>query len=202
MPTIHPELAADTMRLAQLTAGVATEPIIVHDARGDGFSRTVNRGWKQAQGDAMILNDDIEWFAYNWLDTLQRALYSEGGYGLAGPSGKSSTKPMCYGWPGQSGLEVVDHLPFWCVLVKQAVVDRIGHLDEAFIHYGSDNYYCKQAAAAGYASVWVRDVFLKHTHHGSGLILKWKEHDDQIWAAKKRSLRSSTYTSPSVRAVR
>lgn len=189
IPTVQPDLAEDTARLAQLTAGVETEIAIVHDKHSDGFSHTVNRGWKQAQGDVMILNDDIEYFQYNWLNTLHRALYSDPSYGIVGPSGKSSTKPMCYGWAGQGGLEVVDHLPFWCVLVRRDVVDRIGYLDEAFIHYGSDNYYCKLAAKAGYKTVWVRDVFLKHTHHGSGLIFEWKEHDDLVWASKRRLLR-------------
>ena len=189
IPTVQPELAADTARLAALTAGCETEAIIVHDKKRDGFSHTVNRGWKQAQGDAMILNDDIEWFQYGWLHTLRRSLYSDPSFGIVGPSGKSSTKPMCYGWAGQSGLQEVDHLPFWCVLVKRALVEQIGYLDEAFIHYGSDNYYCKLAQRHGYKSVWVRDVFLKHTHHGSGLIFKWKEHDDLVWNDKQRLAR-------------
>ena len=93
---------------------------------------------------------------------------------------------MCYGWSGQHGLMEVDHLPFWCVLIKRAVIDKIGLLDEDFIHYGSDNYYSKCATRAGFKSVWVQDVFLKHTHHGSGLIFKWKEHDDYVWTRKRR----------------
>lgn len=186
MPTVKPKLAERTVRLAQLSAGCDCEAVIVHDKRGQGFSKTVNQGWRVARGDAMILNDDIEWFEYGWLRILATALYSDPAFGIAGPSGKSSTKPMCYGWPGQHGIEIVDHLPFWCALVRRAVVDAIGYLDEAFIHYGSDNYYCRQAAAAGWRSVWVRDVFLKHTHHGSGLITHWKEHDDLVWAKKKR----------------
>lgn len=189
IPTVQPKLAENTARLAALTAGCPTETVIVHDEHGHGFSRTVNQGWKLAHGDVMILNDDIEWFAYGWLDTLQRALYSEEDWGIVGPSGKSSTKPMCYGWAGQSGFEIVDHLPFWCVLVKRALFERIGYLDEAFIHYGSDNHYCHLARRHGYLSVWVRDVFLKHTHHGSGLITEWKEHDDLVWSRRRRQLR-------------
>jgi GT2 family glycosyltransferase len=186
MPTVEPKRAESTAKLAELTAGCECKTVIVVDDKRQGFSRTVNSGWKLAEGDAMILNDDLLWFQYNWLDTLARALYSDDKFGIVGPSGKSSTKPMCYGWPGMSGHEIVDHLPFWCVLVKRAVVEQIGHLDEAFIHYGSDNFYCRCARNAGYESVWVRDVFLKHEHHGSGLITEWKEHDDAIWAVKRR----------------
>jgi GT2 family glycosyltransferase len=186
IPTVQPERAEDTAALAVLTAGCDCETVIVHDKKRQGFSKTVNRGWKQATGDTMILNDDILWFQYGWLDTLSRALHSDPSWGIVGPSGRSSTKPMCYGWAGQSGFEIVDHLPFWCVLVKQALVEQIGYLDEAFIHYGSDNHYCQMARRAGCESVWVRDVFLKHEHHGSGLITEWKEHDDAVWSAKHK----------------
>lgn len=189
MPTVHPKLARVTMRLAQVTAGCDTVAHIVHDDKRSGFTRTVNAGMRESTGDVMLLNDDIEWFQYGWLDILHRALYESAKTGIVGPSGKSSTKPMCYGWHGQHGLAKVDHLPFWCALIKRALIDKIGLLDPDFIHYGSDNYYSQCAAAAGYSSVWCMDVFLKHTHHGSGLVFKWKEHDDTIWTKKKRRLR-------------
>lgn len=189
MPTVTLDLAESTAKLALITAGVDADIVIVEDARGHGFTKTVNRGMRPARGDVMILNDDIEWFCYGWLDILQQALHSDRRWGIVGPSGKSSTKPMCYGWAGQHGTEIVDHLPFWCVLVKRELIDKIGVLDEAFIHYGSDNHYCRRAAANGYHSVWVRDAYLKHTHHGSGLIFEWKEHDDAVWEKKRRGLR-------------
>jgi len=181
MPTIKPKKAQDTMALAQLTAGCEAQALIVHDQKRQGFSRTVNAGWKQAPGDVMILNDDIEWFQYGWLRILADALYSDPTFGIVGPSGRSSTRPMCDGWPGQSGIEVVDHLPFWCVLVKRRLTESIGYLDERFAHYGSDNYYCQMAKKVGLQCAWVRDVYLKHTHHGSGLVHRWKEIDDLVW---------------------
>lgn len=188
IPTVKPHLAEDTARMAQLTAGIETSVIVVEDKHRRGFSRSVNAGWKQATGDVMILNDDIEWFQYGWLRILRDALYSDPSYGIVGPSGRSSTRPMCDGWPGQHGLQVIDHLPFWCVLVRAELTKKVGYLDERFIHYGSDNYYCQIAKVQGYQCVWVRDVYLKHTHHGSGLIFKWKEHDDLVWEQKRRRL--------------
>lgn len=188
IPTIKPKLAQSTAALAALSAGTEVRTIISEDKRRRGFSRTVNAGMVQASFDTLILNDDIEWFQYGWARILQDALYSKPEYGIVGPSGKSSTTPMCDGWPGMHGLEEVDHLPFWCVLIKRDVIDRLGYLDTTFIHYGSDNYYCQLAKAHGFKNVWVRDVYLKHTHHGSGLITKWKEHDDLVWEKKRRGL--------------
>ncbi len=176
------------MQLAQLSAGCETRAIIVEDSKRQGFSKTVNAGWRQADGDTMILNDDIEWFQYGWLRILSEALHSDPSWGIVGPSGKSSTTPMCDGWPGAHGTEIVDHLPFWCVLIKAELVAKVGYLDERFIHYGSDNYYCQVIKGAGYHCVWVRDCYLRHTHHGSGLIFHWKEHDDLVWKHRKRGL--------------
>ena len=99
------------------------------------------------------MNDDISGFPYGWLAALQHGLYARSRYGIAGPSGKSSTRPACDGQPGMSGLQTVQQLSFWCVLVKRAMIDDIGLLDERFIHYGSDNEYCHRAR---WASVWSR----------------------------------------------
>jgi GT2 family glycosyltransferase len=93
---------------------------------------------------------------------------------------------MCYGRPGQQGIQTVNQLPFWCALVKRTTIDKIGVLDEAFIHYGSDNWYCKTAREHKIQCIWVRDVFLTHRQHGSGLINKWRVHDQQILAKRMR----------------
>lgn len=181
IPTLDEKAAQRTGHLAQTTAGCETRPIISVDANRQGFSKTVNAGLLQTTTeDVCILNDDISWFVPSWLEILRRALYSRPHYGIAGPSGKSSTAPMRYGWIGSHGITVVDHLPFWCVLIKREVFNRVGYLDESFIHYGSDNIVCWEAARRGLQCIWVKDVFLKHEHHGSGLIQEWKDHDDLI----------------------
>jgi GT2 family glycosyltransferase len=164
--------------------------IVSVDAHRRGFTKTVNAGLHQTLAeDVCILNDDILWFVPGWLEILRQALYSNQGYGIAGPSGKSSTSPMRHGWPGMSGIQEVNHLPFWCVLVKREAFDRVGYLDERLIHYGSDNVFCWKSAERGQICVWVRDVFLKHQHHGSGLIQEWKDHDDLVIQSKMHKRR-------------
>lgn len=78
------------------------------------------------------------------------------------------------------GLEVVRQLPFWCVLIRRELLDAIGLLDEQFVHYGSDNWFCAQANEAGWKCVWVRDVYLEHRHHGSGQIKEWYKRDQKL----------------------
>jgi GT2 family glycosyltransferase len=181
IPTLDAARGASTGKLAQVTAGCDARLIVVNGPKR-GFTATVNDGLAQtANEDVCILNDDIRWFTPGWLATLQRALYSARDIALVGPTGKSSTKPMATGKLGDSGLEDVHHIPFWCVLVKRATLKKLGGLDSRFIHYASDNLYCDRAHAAGLRCVWVKDVYLRHDHHGSGLISTWAKQDLELY---------------------
>ena len=177
IPTLNAQRGARTGTLATASAGCKTRLIIVAGPKR-GFTKTVNDGLRQLEPgeDVCILNDDITGFNYGWLSTLQRALYSNDKYGIVGPSGKSAAVSR-NGRPGDSGLEKCKQLSFWCVVIKREVITKIGILDERFIHYASDNEYCMRAIKKGWQIVWVKDVFLKHVGHGSGLQTKWKQQD-------------------------
>jgi GT2 family glycosyltransferase len=187
IPTLDHEIGQSTGRLALLHAGECEARVIVSAGPKRGFTKTVNDGVRRSKPDEdiCILNDDIQQFYLSWLEHLQRGLYANASYGIAGPSGKSSTQPMAGGHLGMHGLMVVKHIPFWCALVKRAVIDKIGLMDEAFIHYASDNDYCDRARRAGFQCVWVMDSYLRHQQHGSGLIEEWKLHDQRLYGRRK-----------------
>lgn len=173
IPTLDATRGENTGKLALHMAGMKTR-LIVSAGPKRGFTKTVNDGIRQTKNDDIcILNDDVSEFPSGWLATLHRALYSNPKYGIVGPSGKSSTPPASDGRPGMHGIQVVEQLPFWCVLIRRKLIDTIGLLDESFKHNASDYWYCTQARKAGWSCVWVRDVYLKHQHHGSGLITEW-----------------------------
>ena len=182
IPTLDPERGGDTGRLARITARCDCRIEVVHDQEGDGFTKTVNRGieLRRPDEDVCLLNDDVDIFHYGWLRTLQNALYvyhdCDYDYGIAGPSGESMSI-SCAGQLGDEGLKSVNQLPFWCVLIRGAVIDKIGLLDEAFIHYGSDGYYCRIARQNGWQCVWVKSVYLRHEHRGSALQREWRQKD-------------------------
>jgi len=182
IPTLDHVTGASTGSLALLTAGCDARLLVVNGPQR-GFTATVNDGLARARADAdvCILNDDIHWFTHGWLEILRRALYSNARYGLACPTGKSRTAPMAKAHIGGTGIEPVNCIPFWCVLIRHAVLAQIGPLDSRYIHYASDNDYCDRAAAAGWQSIWVRDVYLEHQAHGSGFIHEWVKHDHEIY---------------------
>lgn len=178
VPTIDMAQAEATAKLALLNAGIDARIDIV-GGEPRGFTATVNEGLARLRPgeDACILNDDITGFPYGWLAALRAGLYAREDYAIAGPSGKSSTTPACYGKPGMAGLEVVEQLSFWCVLIKRTAFDKLGLLDKRFIHYGSDNEYCYRARNQGHRLAWVRGVYLEHKHHGSGKRRDWWKQD-------------------------
>ena len=183
IPTIDIGRAEVTAAMALLNAGTDARVDIV-GGEPRGFTATVNEGLARLRPgeDACILNDDITGFPYGWLAALRAGLYAREDYGIAGPSGKSSTRPACEGVPGMVGLEDVVQLSFWCVLVKRTALDALGPLDARFIHYGSDNEYCHRARKQGWRLVWVRGVYLEHRHHGSGIRNEWWERDRRLLA--------------------
>lgn len=187
IPTLDVARGESTGKMALATARCEARLIVSHDLDRTGFTKTCNRGMRQAkEGDICLLNDDVLKFHHGWLATLQRALHHRKDYGIAGPSGGSSTAPMRGGRLGMEGLQEVRHMPFWCVLIKRTLIDEIGLLDEAFIHYASDSMYCDNTKRAGFKIVWVKDVYLEHQRHGSKLIGKWQKRDQALYRKRRR----------------
>ena len=181
IPTLDPEQGADTGHRAQISAGCDTRLVVIHDYYQDGYTKTVNRGIKQRQynEDICLLNDDIEMFNYGWLRALSAALASDPHNGLVVPSGDCASASR-HGKLGDMGLHVSNTLPFWCVLLRHELVNEIGLLNEAFIHYSSDTWYCIEAKRAGWRRIWLRSVYLWHRHQGSGFQQEWREHDYKV----------------------
>lgn len=185
IPTLRPKVANETGKIAMATAGcsVPVRLIVVHDAKKEGFSKTINKGMRTSRKDedVCLLNDDVSGFQFGWLATLQRVLYLNPKYGLSGPSGKSAAAPMKGGRPGQSGTQVVNIISFWCVLMKRAMLSKLGYLDEVYIHYCSDTGYCRRMKVNGWRCVWAKAVFLTHKHGDSGYKKAWRNHDRKIY---------------------
>jgi GT2 family glycosyltransferase len=185
IPTLDKEKAENVGKLAQLSAGLDTRLEIVYETEARGFTKAVNRGLKRTlpTEDVCLLNDDVYRFPYSWLAVLREALYTEQHYGIAVPSGDCASS-MKNGIIGGSGLQVVNTVPFWSALIKRDVIEKLGFLDEEFIHYSSDTWYCIEARRAGWRSLWVKSVYLWHEHEGSGFRTEWRANDSNVFKRK------------------
>jgi len=185
IPTLNKTKGEDVGKLALATAGcsVPVRIVVIHDTKKEGFTKVANKGLHASRNneDVLLLNDDVSGFQFGWLETLRRVLYLKPKYGIVGPSGKCAAAPMKDGRPGQQGTQVVNQISFWCVLMKRAMLNELGYLDEAFIHYCSDNYYCFMMRRKGWRCVWAKAVYLQHAKGESGFQKKWRDLDRKIY---------------------
>ncbi|MEX1030830.1 MAG: glycosyltransferase family 2 protein [Paenibacillaceae bacterium] len=145
-----------------------------------GFPIACNKGLRLASGESLLLLNNDVIVSRNWLDNMQRCLYSRRDIGIVGPltnyaSGKQQID-MPYTNVEQMSLELnepdstkwqqVDRIVGLCMLFKRELMENIGLLDERFSpgHYEDDDY-CMRARNAGYRLIMSGDVFI--FHHGS-----------------------------------
>lgn len=145
-----------------------------------GFPAAVNQGMRAAKGrQVLLLNNDCVVPA-GWLGRLLTSLHSHPQIGLVGPcsncvSGEQQI-PVSYKdlkdldefarrWaqanPGR--VQDTDRLVGFCLLIKRAVIDAVGLLDEQFgMGNFEDDDYCLRAVRAGFRAVIAREAFVHH----------------------------------------
>ena len=123
-------------------------------------------------------NDTI--LTTGWLGRLLRAMHGEPTIGLVGPCSNCVSGPQqveigyesltdldgfAWDWgKAHDGQRVdVNRLVGFCLLIRRAVVDAIGLLDEQFgVGCYDDDDYCLRAIQAGYRAVIAADAFVHH----------------------------------------
>lgn len=155
---------------------------VVLNADNRGFPAGCNQGLAAARGAQVLLLNNDTVVTTGWLTRLLRALHSAPAVGLAGPcsnrvSGEQRV-PVTYSEGDLFGLdgfawdrgtrhdgvtEDTDRLVGFCLLIKRAVIDAVGTLDEGFgVGNFEDDDYCRRAAGAGFRAVVARDAFVHH----------------------------------------
>lgn len=164
-------------------AGLASGLVVVTDNERVGWTRTVNRGWKD--DDLCILNDDCV-CPDGWLATLWNELEKQPLAWFAGPSGACRTHPQASGTPGDMRLSsLVSHLAGFCLVIRRRAVAQLGPLDESFIHYGSDiDYQWRARRQFGARALWVPSVYVEHELHAPHQ--PWYKIDNRTFASRWR----------------
>ncbi len=166
---------------------------VLRNLANRGFAAACNRGIAAAEGDFILLLNNDTVVTSGWLSRLLAAAAVEEKIGLVGPRSNFVAGP-----------QVVENTPYgedlaamhrfaadfalrnagegheadfaigFCLLIRRAVVDRIGGFDT---RYGLGNYedsdYCLRARVAGFR-IWIcDDVFIHHfgsrTFRGAGI---------------------------------
>ncbi|MBM3268965.1 MAG: glycosyltransferase family 2 protein [Candidatus Sericytochromatia bacterium] len=196
----------DTLAWAQGLA--AADPRIrpVPLLRNTGFARGVNAGLAVARGDTVcVLNNDAV-VTDGWLAGLLRALDASPEIGVVGPmcnyiAGPQRVRDVPYdddldemqefaaAWRREHTGEilVVPRIVGFCMLLRRAVVDRIGGFDPVF---GNGNFedddYCLRARIAGFGVAVAGEVFVHH--FGSRTFIAMGREADGVDASYKRAI--------------
>lgn len=148
-----------------------------------GFPKAANQGLRAARGDHLLLLNNDTLVTTGWLRRLLDALHSEPDIGLAGPRTSWPESPQQienapddpddvehFAWQlrqtDSAGCESVDELVGFCLLMRRAVIDSIGFLDESYgLGQCEDKDFCRRAAAAGFELRIAGDVYVHHFGH-------------------------------------
>ncbi len=153
---------------------------VIRNAENRGFAAAANQGLRAARGANLLLLNNDTVVTSGWLRRLLEHLHASDDVGLVGPTTNFASGEQQIRITYESLSEVdgfawdlgrkergrsspTDRLVGFCLLMKRAVVERIGLLDEQFeVGCFEDDDICRRAAAAGYRLLICRDAFVHH----------------------------------------
>lgn len=158
-PEVSEWLASEALRCERLT--------VLHFGSPLGFAKAVNEGARKAKQEFIgVLNSDTV-VTDGWLDGLMNAMLSDPGIGIVGPvTDHSGPGPQLVAAPPEPGIRLAlieepRRLFFFCVIVRRALWEMLGGLDEVYkMGTYEDDDFCLRARMAGWSMAVVPAVFV------------------------------------------
>ncbi len=165
--------------------------VLLRNLHPRGFSRAANRGLRYSEADYVTLLNSDTIVPQDWLGRLLACVQSAPQLGMVGPLSNAASwqsvperfdergdwmvNSLPAGWRVDDMAEVVQQvsghgyprvqlLNGFCLLIKRAVIETIGVLDERRFAegYGSENDYCLRAVQAGFELAVCDDAYVFH----------------------------------------
>ena len=156
-----------------------------------GYTRSANRGLQATTAEFVVLLNSDTVVTPRWLERLLECAQSDPAIGIAGPlsnaaswqsvpevvgeSGDWATNALPSDWGPDRLADLVaevsqrqfPRVPFvngFCLLIRRAVIDKIGLFDEERFPdgYGEENDYCLRAAEAGFQLAIADHAYVYH----------------------------------------
>ena len=165
---------------------------LLRNDQATGYTRAANRGLRASRADwVVLLNSDVI-VPFGWLERMLEAGASNDRLGIVGPLSNAASYqsvphrfdetgdwavnqlPAGLGVNGmddvvrRASARVWPRMPFlngFCFMIRRALIDSIGLLDEESFPrgYGEENDYCLRARAEGFELAVVDDVYVYHS---------------------------------------
>ncbi|RKX93229.1 MAG: hypothetical protein DRP84_08800 [Spirochaetes bacterium] len=152
---------------------------LIRNEKNLGFTKAVNQGIKKSKGEYVcVLNNDALPMD-GWLTEMINVAESSSEIGLVNPRSntlghkpvknellKDYVERLKNDNKGQ-WVEIGSAIGF-CMLIKRAVIDKIGYLNEIYSPgYFDDTEYSLRAKRAGYKSVVAKGAYVYHKEHST-----------------------------------
>ncbi len=164
---------------------------LIENPENVGFARAMNQGASIAKGQYLVLANSDLIFTHGWLDPLLQAVQKDPEIGIISPVtnyvgegpqldpeaiGLKSHEANAYAEKAalrDQGINVVDRLVFFCVLIRKNIYDLLGGLANIYAlgNYEDDDF-CLRARLAGYKLQIARNSFV--FHYGSKTFIRQK----------------------------
>lgn len=132
-----------------------------------GFARAVNEGMRQARGDYLVILNSDTVVEDGWLDGLRQAMEADTSLGVVSPVTNRCGNPLQTAAAKSAALtgmrREAQRLVFFCVMIRRALWERAGGLDEIYREGNfEDDDFCSRARLLGYELAVVEGVFVVH----------------------------------------
>ena len=152
----------------------------IYNKENKGFPGGCNQGIKIARGDNILLLNNDTIVTPNWLNNMQKALYSDDNIGIVGTitnecSNYQQIEVDYHDFESMiefsKKINISNELAWdqrvklvgYCFMIRKELIDKIGLLDEGFFpgNYEDDDYSIR-SICAGYKNILCKDVFIHH----------------------------------------
>lgn len=184
---------SDTATTQWLRQRCQENPIftLIENPLNAGYTCAVNIGLRSSSAEYVITQNSDTIVTPGWLAGMVRCMESSAKIGIVGPlsnaaswqnipqlrdeSGAFAVNALPLGMDVEGMAQIVakasqrtyPRLPFvngFCFMIRRAVIDAIGYMDEENfpVGYGEENDFCIRAVDAGFELVIADDVFVYH----------------------------------------
>ena len=169
--------------------------ILIRNEVAKRYTTAANQGIQAANGEYIVLLNSDTIVCSGWIDRLILCAESDNAIGLVGPlsntaswqsipeyevNGDWASNPLPEGINVSKMAEIIarysarlyPRMPFlngFCLLIRKAVINSIGHFDEVNFPYGygEENDFCLRARNTGWSLALADDVYIYHAQSKS-----------------------------------